>query len=492
LETKDIEKARVIYATCKKMFSQKEYANVRFAKLYKNFAEFEIRQGNLDVARKIYGQGMGEWGTRSKKIFQWYAQMECSLGKMDRARRIFEEFCVKHRSDPMSWISFAELESSLEDYTRAREVFEIALRIPEMDRPELLWKKYIDLEVDLGRIRGARKLYERLLQKAPHVRVFKTYALFESEQAVDVGILNAESLGEIKRLVLADEEGNQGENQGSAAASSSVGPSSASSASAASKHKHPLDRARAVYERGTKYFKEEGKSEERAMLLEDWLGVEQSCSERRLDELEDLDEEGDLDGIAAEIMQYIVIERQAEMEQEEKEEKEDKEDKEVERAERKERRKSRNEDSRNEDGRNEDGGDGDPDNSNIDESEADFTIDDDGSGNHDDNDDHPKKRRKTSNESESPRGSPKRKTSNVESGKKARKALFSEDEKEAMFAAIKLQLENYLVKCAEEDEAAVEKIKKRQPQRVKRRRKVREILIIILAKFLVLAGLGNY
>ncbi len=45
--------------------------------------------------------------------------------------------------------------------------------------PELLWKAYIDLEVEEGERERARALYERLLFRSGHVKVWIAYALFE-------------------------------------------------------------------------------------------------------------------------------------------------------------------------------------------------------------------------------------------------------------------------------------------------------------------------
>lgn len=48
--------------------------------------------------------------------------------------------------------------------------------------PELLWKSYIDLEVEEGERERARALYERLLARSGHVKVWISYALFESSR----------------------------------------------------------------------------------------------------------------------------------------------------------------------------------------------------------------------------------------------------------------------------------------------------------------------
>jgi crooked neck len=47
--------------------------------------------------------------------------------------------------------------------------------------PELLWKAYIDFEVDEGERERARALYERLIDASGHVKVWIAYASFEAE-----------------------------------------------------------------------------------------------------------------------------------------------------------------------------------------------------------------------------------------------------------------------------------------------------------------------
>lgn len=47
--------------------------------------------------------------------------------------------------------------------------------------PELLWKSYIDFEVEEGERENARELYERLIAKSGHHKVWVSFALFEAE-----------------------------------------------------------------------------------------------------------------------------------------------------------------------------------------------------------------------------------------------------------------------------------------------------------------------
>jgi crooked neck len=55
--------------------------------------------------------------------------------------------------------------------------------------PELLWKAYIDFEIEEGERERARALYERLVALSGHVKVWIAYALFEAEP---IPVLRAE------------------------------------------------------------------------------------------------------------------------------------------------------------------------------------------------------------------------------------------------------------------------------------------------------------
>ena len=76
-------------------------------------------------------------------------------------------------------MKFAELESLLGDVERARGIFELAVNQPRLDMPELLWKQYIDFEIEQEEPEKARKLYRRLLSKTSHVKVWLSLAQFE-------------------------------------------------------------------------------------------------------------------------------------------------------------------------------------------------------------------------------------------------------------------------------------------------------------------------
>src|SRR6266404_5352945 len=80
-----------------------------------------------------------------------------------------------------AWIKYAELETQLADYSRARGIFELGVAQSPLSMPELLWKAYIDFEVEEGERSNARALYERLTGSSGHWKVWVAYAMFEAQ-----------------------------------------------------------------------------------------------------------------------------------------------------------------------------------------------------------------------------------------------------------------------------------------------------------------------
>ncbi|KAI9734903.1 MAG: NineTeen Complex (NTC) component [Cirrosporium novae-zelandiae] len=174
LETKDIERARQVYQACIDLVPHKKFT---FAKLWLMNAEFEIRQMQLGAARKTLGRAIGM--CPKDRIFRGYIELEKQLFEFVRCRKLFEKEIEWNPANCQAWIDFAKLERGLDDLDRARAIFELAIRQPTLDMPELLWKEYIDFEVDEGEYERARALYERLLEKTDHVKVWISYAQFE-------------------------------------------------------------------------------------------------------------------------------------------------------------------------------------------------------------------------------------------------------------------------------------------------------------------------
>lgn len=103
------------------------------------------------------------------------------LREFDRARTLYEKYIEYDGSNSSAWFKYAELESQLQDFARTRAIFELGITQQNLSMPELLWKAYIDFEIEEGERETARGLYERLLALSGHVKVWIAYALFEGE-----------------------------------------------------------------------------------------------------------------------------------------------------------------------------------------------------------------------------------------------------------------------------------------------------------------------
>jgi len=219
LTMQDSERAAAIYREALKVVP---HAAFSFSKLWIMAANLEVRNKNLKAARAIYGRAIGS--APREKIFKSYIELELQLGNVDRVRTIYEKMLECFPANCSAWISFAELEQSLGELERGRAIFELGVGQPLLDMPEVLWKAYIDFEVAEGETAKARALYERLLERTSHVKVFISAAQFEA---------------------------TSGE----------------------------LERARGMYKQAEKVMKDTQDKESRVMLLDSWLAMEEGLGE---------------------------------------------------------------------------------------------------------------------------------------------------------------------------------------------------------------------
>lgn len=177
LEAKDIERARAVYRACLDLLTKQPFS---FAKIWILFSEFEVRQMNLDGARLILGKAIGLYP--KPKIFTKYIDMELKLANIDRCRTLYSKWIETAPFNSSAWCRFAELEMSLQEEDRCRRIFELAIdqSAISMDQPELIWKAYIDYEIDQEEYDKVRDLYHRLLQKTQNVKVWISFAEFET------------------------------------------------------------------------------------------------------------------------------------------------------------------------------------------------------------------------------------------------------------------------------------------------------------------------
>ncbi|AGO13689.1 AaceriAGL184Wp [[Ashbya] aceris (nom. inval.)] len=153
-----------------------------FAKAWIMYAEFEIRQENLDKARKILGMSLGM--CPKPKLFQYYIDLEIKLKEFDRVRRLHEKL-LEFQPDLISnWIEYAELEENLGDEERARGIYEIGLAgdsgLSQSGQLQLM-QRYIQFETDASEFERARALYSRYVALSGHdPNVWISCALYES------------------------------------------------------------------------------------------------------------------------------------------------------------------------------------------------------------------------------------------------------------------------------------------------------------------------
>lgn len=110
----DLDRAREIYRACLKLIPHKSFT---FAKAWTQFAEFELRQLDLEAARKIMGTAIGmapkekvralilqssDYDARPilvtdapalpKQLFKKYIDMELNLREFDRCRALYQKW----------------------------------------------------------------------------------------------------------------------------------------------------------------------------------------------------------------------------------------------------------------------------------------------------------------------------------------------------------------------------------------------------------------
>lgn len=202
LDNKDIERTREIYNFALKLIPHKVFT---FAKIWIMAAHFEVRQKDLKAARKLFGTAIGM--CPKEKLFKQYIELEIQLREFDRCRQIYQKYLEYSPHNCLAWIKFSELENILGEVERARSIFEIAIDQPRLDMPEVIWKAYIDFEIEQEEFEKARTLYERLLERTEHVKVWISYARFElvanpSDPAF--GVLQARSIFERANKAMKD------------------------------------------------------------------------------------------------------------------------------------------------------------------------------------------------------------------------------------------------------------------------------------------------
>ncbi|KAN0091262.1 hypothetical protein V8E55_004828 [Tylopilus felleus] len=240
IETKDYERARQVYRTALGLVPHKQFT---FAKLWIMAARFETRQLDLTAARRMLGNGIGM--CPKEALFKGYVQLEMDLREFDRVRTLYEKYLEYDPTNSAAWIKYAELETALEDFSRAEAIFELGVSQSSLSMPEIMWKAYIDFEInEQGDRDKARSLFERLISLSGHHKVWISYAEFEGSSMP------------LPRVMREEEEDDEEAEPRMVAGDPVL--------------------ARQVFERGYKDLKNKGLKAERVALLEAWKAFEEA------------------------------------------------------------------------------------------------------------------------------------------------------------------------------------------------------------------------
>ena len=201
LQVQDIARAREVYHACLRVIPHDLFT---FGKVWLMAAKLEVRQKDLSAARKLLGRGIGMCPKAS--LFNYYIKLEKHLGNTDRCRKLYQKQLETNPQDCEVWVKYAGLEEQVKEEKRCRAIFELAVTQKNLDMPELLWKKYIDFEIGLKTkegIENAETLYERLLERTKHVKVWISFGKFlglTKKSAADVRSLFDRAYRELKSL----------------------------------------------------------------------------------------------------------------------------------------------------------------------------------------------------------------------------------------------------------------------------------------------------
>lgn len=237
------------------------HSKFTFAKLWILAAQAHVRRKDLNSARRLLGQALGR--CPKPKLFLSYIDLEMALGEVDRARTLYAKLVEWSPESCSAWSKFAALEARLGETARARAVLELAVAQPALDAPELLWKHFIDFEISKGKRRRARALYERLLERTGHVKVWLSFAAFEEAALPEKG-------GDESDSDDGESDGESGDDDGAGGDRPSLD---------APDDESLLERearARAVFERAFASLREESPElkEEAVAVLEAWRALE--------------------------------------------------------------------------------------------------------------------------------------------------------------------------------------------------------------------------
>ena len=179
LKSNDIDRCRELY---NKIIEEIIIPlKVNYNKIWLMFAQFEIRQENIDMARKILGRCIGI--SPNEELFQEYINIEIKLKEFDRVRKLYEKFIEFNPMDMSTWFAYIQLEQNLGDEDRVRGIFRIMLNNEVMNlglsvRKNIM-EKFITFETDVEEYSNGRALYREYLDITNYsLETWISYAMY--------------------------------------------------------------------------------------------------------------------------------------------------------------------------------------------------------------------------------------------------------------------------------------------------------------------------
>lgn len=172
LSCKDSSTTIEVYKRCVSSIPN-QHKTFSFGKLWRMYAHAEIRQGNLESARRILGTGLGLL-PKKKSLYLAYVDLETSLGEFDRARKIFGLWVQRDARNSQPFLSFADFELKFGELTRARKILEIATTINDLKDQLRVWDKIAEL-IGIENIEKASDICEQYIAENNSLYQWRTY-----------------------------------------------------------------------------------------------------------------------------------------------------------------------------------------------------------------------------------------------------------------------------------------------------------------------------
>jgi crooked neck len=177
VKSKDIARCRQIYETVVELMN---ISQIFFAKIFREFGKFEIRQSNLSGFRKVMSAGLNLSHGHKPSIARFWLETELRIGQVSQARFAAAKMVEINPNSANSWISFADLELAFGETDRAVAICQMGLKAAVSDSPESIFKKLIDIETLNENFDAVRELFKEMISNSDHYKVFLEYANFEA------------------------------------------------------------------------------------------------------------------------------------------------------------------------------------------------------------------------------------------------------------------------------------------------------------------------